>query len=171
MSVQMHVAYSSLINGAAVFAGGPYYCAMDSLTLAEELCMYDLMGGPKTDDLVSYTKLQESKGTIDATSNMADDLVYLFSGTKDTTVNPKVVKTLEDYYGAFVNEKIATEYTIKAQHCMPSVNYGEACGVKQSPFIGDCSYDGAGEAFQTLYGSSLSKGTATLSIVNVLHDL
>jgi len=27
MAVQFHVSYSSAINGAAIFAGGPFYCA------------------------------------------------------------------------------------------------------------------------------------------------
>ena len=35
MAVQMHVAYSSTINGSAIFAGGPFYCAQDSLMIAE----------------------------------------------------------------------------------------------------------------------------------------
>jgi hypothetical protein len=44
MSVKIHVAYSSLINGVGVFSGGPYYCAQNNLGIAEEECMYGLMG-------------------------------------------------------------------------------------------------------------------------------
>src|SRR5258708_2113872 len=34
MAVQMHVAFSGTFKGAAVYAGGPYYCAQDSLESA-----------------------------------------------------------------------------------------------------------------------------------------
>lgn len=160
MAVQMHVAFSSLFDGVGVFAGGPYYCALGSLTIAEEECMYGLMGGPKTSNLIQYTKDQAVKGAIDATSNMANDKVFLFSGSKDTVVYPSVVKTLEEYYGAFLtsNTQIATKYNLAAQHCIPSLDYGETCSVKSSPYIGHCDYEGAGTALQTFYGSGLKKG-------------
>jgi poly(3-hydroxybutyrate) depolymerase len=163
MAAQMHVAYSSLFDGVGVFAGGPYYCALGSLTIATDQCMYDLMGGPQTAKLIEYTNDQAAKGTIDATSNMANDKVYVFSGSKDTTVYPGVVKTLEDYYAAYVNSTLNTKYNLAAQHCIPTLNYGETCSIKMSPYIGDCSYEGAGTALQTFYGSSLKKGSAVSS--------
>jgi hypothetical protein len=167
MAVQMHVAYSSLFEGVGVFAGGPYYCGQGSLTIAEEQCMYGLMGGPQINTLISYTKNEATLGNIDATENMADDKVFVFSGSKDTTVYPSVVKTLEDYYGAFVTSKLTTEYNIPAQHCMPTTNtnYGEDCGTKKSPYIGKCAYDGAQQALQLFYGS-LTAGT---TVDNNLH--
>ena len=39
MAVQLHVAYSSIISGAAVYAGGPYWCAMGNLNTAMMDCM------------------------------------------------------------------------------------------------------------------------------------
>ena len=166
MAVQMHVAFSSLFSGVGVFAGGPYYCALGSLTIAEEECMYGLMGGPKTDTLVSYTKDQALKGTIDPTENLADANVFVFSGSKDTTVYPKVVKTLEDYYGAFGVTEMTTEYNIPAQHCMPTVNtnFGEACDKKMSPYIGKCNYDGAETALETFYGDLITGGGGGISL-------
>ena len=120
--------------------------------------MYNLMGGPKVDELIKYTDAQAAEGNIDATSNMANDKVFVFSGSKDTTVYPAVVKSLEDYYAPYVSSSLVTEYGIEAQHCIPTLDYGEQCDVKKSPYIGDCDYDGAGMAFQTLYGSDLSAG-------------
>jgi len=38
-AVQFHVAYSSLVKGAAIFAGGPFYCAESNLVDAENKCM------------------------------------------------------------------------------------------------------------------------------------
>ncbi len=115
------------------------------------------MGGPSTSQLISYTDTQASKGAIDDPKNMEDDKIYIFSGSKDTTVDPKVVFALEDYYNNYVSGNIVTKYDLAAQHCIPTLNYGETCAVKSSPYIGKCSYEGAGEGLQTLYGT-MNKG-------------
>ena len=39
MAVQLHIAFSSIISGAAVYAGGPYWCAQGSLNTAMMECM------------------------------------------------------------------------------------------------------------------------------------
>lgn len=39
MAVQVHVAFSSVVNGSAIFAGGPYFCADANLYTAEYTCM------------------------------------------------------------------------------------------------------------------------------------
>ena len=35
MAVQMHVSHSKSINGSAIFAGGPFYCAESNVELAQ----------------------------------------------------------------------------------------------------------------------------------------
>jgi hypothetical protein len=120
-------------------------------------------GGPQTSKLISYTQDQAAAGEIDATSNLAGDKVYVFSGSKDTAVKPSVVKALEPYYEAFNTAPLETEYTLAAQHCIPTLNYGETCEVKKSPYIGKCDYAGAAHAFQTLYGTSMTAGSAKAS--------
>ena len=40
MAVQLHVAFSGTFHFAAVYAGGPYYCAQDSLSTAQTVCQY-----------------------------------------------------------------------------------------------------------------------------------
>lgn len=70
------------------------------------------------------------------------------------------MKDLQTYYQNYVNSStIATEWDINAQHCLPTLNYGEPCDVKKSPYIGKCNYDGAGIALNHLYGD-LATGTA-----------
>lgn len=39
MAVQVHVAFSSIVNGSGVFAGGPYHCAEGNLVEAMDECM------------------------------------------------------------------------------------------------------------------------------------
>merc|ERR1719487_141001 len=163
MAVQMHVAHSATFNASAIFAAGPYFCAESSFSYAEEKCMYYMMGGPDTDKLISYTNNQAAARTIDDPANLRDDKVFIYSGSKDTVVNPKVVHALEDYYDAFVTKgNIATNYELPSQHCIPTLNYGETCSQLRSPYIGDCNYDGAGIALQQMLGS-LNKATTAVA--------
>lgn len=58
------------------------------------------------------------------------------------------MQDLVTYYENYVNSSgITTEFDIAAEHCLPTLNYGEQCSVKKSPYIGKCNYDGAGRIF------------------------
>lgn len=66
---------------------------------------------------------------------------------------------LRDYYGFFTSpDNIATDFTFPAQNCMPTLDYGEVCGLLASPYIGNCALDAAGVALKQLYGSGLVPG-------------
>jgi hypothetical protein len=41
---------------------------------------------------------------------------------------------------------------IEASHTFPTLNYGEPCLVTRSPYLGNCKYDGAGNALKQIYG-------------------
>lgn len=159
MAVQMHVAFSETFTGAAIFAGGPYYCAEGSVNTAQLKCMQTTMGVPNAQLYVNDTNKFFKSNQIDDPANLADDKVFLFSGTSDTTVAPAVMKSLETYYKTFVTEgTVVSEFTFKASHCLPTTNYGNTCTVTMSPYIGKCNYDGAGIAFKVLYGDNLVTG-------------
>ncbi|KAJ1426444.1 Alpha/Beta hydrolase protein [Ochromonadaceae sp. CCMP2298] len=164
MAVQMHIAHSKVINGTAIFAGGGFFCAQGSLLIAEEKCMYGLLGGPSTEFLIEYTRNQAVLKTIDSPTNLLDDKVFIFSGSKDTVVSPNVVRELEDYYKAFVKpSNILSKYDLSAEHCIPTLDYGEKCSTLSSPYIGDCAYDGAGVALQQLYAGLTAPTSADYS--------
>jgi hypothetical protein len=171
MAVQMHIAFSSVINGAAVFAGGPYYCANSNLVTATENCMKGTFGGPPVSELVAFTNEQSVLHTIDNVSNLEDDFVYLFAGTLDSVVDPSVGKALKTYYSYFLPEKnIKDEFGVVAEHCVPTLHYnGEACDVLSSPYLGNCGYDGAGVALQTLYPDVTAPG-ASYNATGQLHE-
>ena len=115
-----------MVSGAAVYAGGPYYCAKSSLGVAEMQCMNYLYGGPTVTELVSVTRDWGVLGYIDPVENLREDRVYIFSGKLDTVVDQRVVKSLEKYYTAFTSPTlIRTEYSLQAEHCLPTMNYGE----------------------------------------------
>jgi hypothetical protein len=152
MAVQLHVAFSSSFNGSGVFAAGPYYCAQASILIAEDACAFSFMK-IDLDTLVSYTKDQAALGTIDSVENLLNDRTYLFSGTKDSVVDPKVVSALKDYYSYFLSpSNILTKFDLVAQHDYPTLSYGNPCTTLAAPYLGDCDYDGAGVTLQTLYG-------------------
>jgi hypothetical protein len=71
------------------------------------------------------------------------------------------VKSLQQYYQIFITtSNIVADYSVGAEHCIPTVNYGEACATLSSPYIGKCNFDGAYKALSTIYGPNLAKGTA-----------
>lgn len=125
-AVQFHVAHSSIINGAAIFAAGPFYCAESNLVNAENRCMKDLFGGPPVSTLVGLTNSDYALGLIDDPSNLEDDRVYIFSGKDDTVVDQSVVKSLQSYYSTFLKaSNIISDYNIQAEHCFPTLSHGE----------------------------------------------
>lgn len=166
MAVQLHVSHSSIIDGVASFAGGPFYCAESTLSYATNKCMDISLGKPQTSKLISLTTNDAIFGYIDATKHLFNDHVYIFAGIKDSVVNPIVGRELVTYYQAFVNiSNIVTEFGVVAEHCIPTLNYGEECSTLSSPYIGNCSFDGAGEVFKTFYGNNniIKKGIAISS--------
>lgn len=159
MAVQVHVAFSATVNAAAIFAGGPFLCANGNIGEALNACMYALGSEPNIDQSVQYTRDQSGNGTIDNVENMIDDKVYLFSGSLDSVVNPKVVHSLEDYYSAFsVPSNINGKFDLIAEHTWPTLTYGKDCTLLESPFMGLCSYDGAGSALNTFFSDLLPRG-------------
>ncbi|MGQ0711131.1 MAG: extracellular catalytic domain type 2 short-chain-length polyhydroxyalkanoate depolymerase [Rhodoferax sp.] len=164
MAVQMHVAFSSTFaKGAGVIAGGPFYCAQGSVSTATGACM-STPSSINVDTLASTTNSWASQGLIDATSNLGQSQVYLFSGSLDTTVVPGVMDALQRYYLKYVpTANIQYKKDIAAEHSMVSDDYGNACNVKASPYINDCDYDLPGAMFTQLYGTLNARNNGTLS--------
>jgi hypothetical protein len=71
MAVQMHVAYSATFHtGAGIVAGGPYYCAQDSLVTATGPCMTH-SSSTQVPTLVATTNSWAGAGSIDPVANLA----------------------------------------------------------------------------------------------------
>jgi len=154
MAVQFQVAFSSIIQGAAIFAGGPFDCAQGSVANALTACA-DPLVAPDVSPLVALTSEWSSAGAIDDVSNLAHQRVFLFGGADDRTVSPVVVDALSSYYSAFLGSQ-AIVYESRhpdTGHTMPTLDYGAACSLSASPWIGLCSYDGAGKGLEQIYGS------------------
>ena len=161
MAAQFHVAFSSIMSGAAIFAGGPYSCSQGSVTTAETTCT---SGSPQVAPLVTLTNQYASAGDIDDPTNLAAQHVFLFGGADDDVVAPIVVDALDAYYASFM-ASTSIDYVSRrpgTSHTWPTLTYGNPCDVLSSPYMGLCNYDGAGTALQQIYGTLAAPAT-TLS--------
>ncbi|CAN0263842.1 unnamed protein product [Lampetra planeri] len=156
MATQFHVAHSKSIMGVAVIAGAPYYCAQNSALTATETCM-------KRPESVAVSYLQQVTRnaqnilSIDHTSHMSSARVFLFAGTKDSTVHPGIISKVQEYYQEFVTAagSIRTVLDIPAEHGFPTVSTGGACGSQNSDYINSCGYHAAFELLNHIYGGGL----------------
>ena len=118
MAVQLHVAHSQSIIGAAVVAGGPYFCAEGELLTALNRCMQTTAGAPDTAALLTRAQSLADAGRIDPLADLAGDRVYLFSGTEDNTVTPPVMAAARDFYrqAGIVDQDIRAVTDVAAGH-------------------------------------------------------
>jgi hypothetical protein len=72
--------------------------------------------------------------------------------------------SLNSYYATYMSAG-SIEYVNRrpgTSHTMPTLTYGTSCDESMSPYIGNCSYDGAGLALAQIYGT-LNPAATTLS--------
>ena len=158
MAVQFQVAYSQMVRGAGVLAGGPYYCAEGSVGRALGNCMEpsskEAPPAPK-ETLKTITQLAEA-GKIDPVKFLSDDRVWLLSGGKDKTVAPLVMDTLAAFYRELLPEAAILYVKVpEAGHAMLSVSdtKANACDTSAPPFINRCQdLDAAGQLLTHLLG-------------------
>ena len=157
MAHQLHISYSDMFSGAGMIASGPFGCADGSLATAMARCM------GKTDNPIPVAELAESintaaeQGLVADTKNLADDPVWLFHGTLDTTVAAQVNDAAQALYAEFIPaEQIIYVNDVAAIHNFPASGQGSECTAMEPPFVGNCDYDAAGEILNHMY-SDLEK--------------
>jgi hypothetical protein len=168
MAVQFDVAFSSTLLGAGIIAGGPYYCALGTVSMATSICSCPVVcvapGFINVAQLIAITNLNAGGGLIDATSNLAQQRIWLFSGTNDTVVPQRVMDDLFTYYRYYIpGDRIFYKKDIPAEHAMPTDFFGNSCATQGDPFINNCNYDAAGQLLQWIYGSLNPKKTGQLA--------
>lgn len=148
-AVQMHMAHSSTFKGAAIYAGGVYWCAgaggaasalanCGGLTLPTHQASYNsTLAASET-----YLEAQSSLGTIDPVTNLAGQPVYLWSGTLDEVVNPLEMVDLQSEYLRY-GANVRFDNTFPAAHGWESPDGELDCGTSGSPYMVKCSANGA----------------------------
>jgi poly(3-hydroxybutyrate) depolymerase len=168
MATQFEVAFSSILKGAGVIAGGPYYCAQGNQTTATSVCSCVPAGcyGTRTTnvpDLIRITDQNAAQGLIDATSNLRNGRFWLFSGTADTAVPQRIMNDLKTYLLNYVDSgNIFYKNDLAAEHAQPTDSFGNRCNMRNDPFINNCNYDAAGELLQWIYGPLQPRNTGQL---------
>ncbi|MGB5488392.1 MAG: PHB depolymerase family esterase [Lysobacterales bacterium] len=152
MAHQLHISYSDLFSGAGILASGPFGCADGSLATAMARCMGKTETSIPVEELVEGINTAAKQGLVANTKNLADDPVWLFHGTLDTTVAAQVNDATEALYAEFIPaEQITYVNDFATIHNFPARGHGSACTAMQPPFVGDCDYDAAGEILKHLY--------------------
>jgi Esterase PHB depolymerase len=162
MATQYQVAFAKDVQGAAIIAAGPWYCARGSLVRMLDDCTG---GGPIGPEILPSDKALRDFAkaeTVDDPSWIAPDRVWLFHGRMDHTIGAAVNDSLLRFYHRFLPpERIHYETQVAAAHGFPTDGHGGPCDIAQAPWINDCSYDAAGLLLQHLY-DGLRRPTGTL---------
>jgi poly(3-hydroxybutyrate) depolymerase len=152
MAQQLHIAYSDLIGGAGILAGGPFGCAEGSLATAMARCIGKTDGPLPVAEFADKIRAAAEEGRLADPANLADDRVWLFHGAQDTIVAAEVSAAAAAIYAEFVpDENIQRIDDVEVGHSFPARGRGSACTAYEPPYVADCDYDAAGEILQHLY--------------------
>jgi poly(3-hydroxybutyrate) depolymerase len=146
MAVQLQVAYSGSIVGSGVVAGGPYYCAANSVFYAG-ICMGQVPFMPPNPYLmVNAAKGFAKAGQIDALSKLSGRRIYVFSGTDDSVVRQPAVDATVSFFQQVGVKPEQLQYVNKmpAGHAVITPSYGNDCAANANPYISHCNIDGNG---------------------------
>lgn len=159
MAVQFQVAYAQLVRGAGIIAGGPYFCAENSVSRALSNCMTPTAkdAPPDAETTLKIVEKLAAAGKIDSPKSLSDDRVWLLSGGQDKTVTPPVMDALASFYQRLLPaDAIRYVKLPEAAHTLPSVTdtTPNACAISEPPYISRCQdFDAAGQLLSHLLGT------------------
>ncbi len=190
MAGQFELAYSKIVSGAAIVAGGPFGCAESafsgivpdigvqflSASRAASGCMLDtlsLYGVPDPKALAERANELSEAGRIGPIADVKTDRIYIFSGTKDQVVKPRIVGTAVQFYRdlGVPAANIESVMDVPAGHAILTMDKGGSCSVNAVPYIVDCDYDQVGAIFgQLLENAKKPSGKATGRFITFDQD-
>jgi poly(3-hydroxybutyrate) depolymerase len=171
MATQLQVAFSSSIMGVGSVAGGPWYCAKNSMISAQLDCMY-MTSNIEPKALISEARTQARKNHLDPLVGLKTARVYLYNSKQDGVVHDPINAKTVDFFSAFVaKENIASETSIPSAHGFPTLDYGIACDSQGAPYLNKCGYDTAGEMLKHFYPSrAMTRGQQDSSSLHVFDQ-
>ena len=151
MATQMHFAYSMTIKGMACIAGGPFWCAQNSVETALGPCMAG--PPPSIDYLEEIVRTTAADGFLDPVVGLAESRAWFYTATNDSIVSSDVVWANYRLYERFVGDPgfltIVSNYS--GEHAQVTVVFGNDCMYLGEPFINACGYDAAAEQVRWLW--------------------
>jgi poly(3-hydroxybutyrate) depolymerase len=161
MAGQYHLAFAEHVDGVAMLAAGPVYCAQNSLGLALEHCLNKDSSTPDLEAISTYLTAKRDAGLLAPLSALVNDKVWIYHGSRDSTVNPKLGVTLYRQYQQWVkSDNIALINDKAFSHTFPTsrADLGP-CDRSEPPFLASCQYDAAGALLTHLLGELQPKST------------
>lgn len=164
MAGQFGVAYSSIVRGVGMIAGGPYYCTGEPasdppLRNALTRCMnprFARTDPPDAASLWSSARRFARKGLIDDTAHLARQRVYLFNGAQDQILTSAVTDQTRKFYDMAGALSITYVNHDRAGHGMVTDRPGDNdCGASYQPFFNNCGMPLARHILAALYGPML----------------
>jgi poly(3-hydroxybutyrate) depolymerase len=171
MAVQFGTAWSSVIKGVGVVAGGPYWCAradsddfVNGFMLPIMTATGPCMVGPPPDMGSFFAKAdaKSASGAIDPLQYVSRQKVYLFHGYNDAVVAKSVTDAAADFYRHYLGDanrgNLFYQTTIGAGHSLVVAQNQakdglDSCNDNEGPFIDSCGYDQAGIILRHIYGA------------------
>jgi poly(3-hydroxybutyrate) depolymerase len=171
MAVQFATAWSSVVKGVGVIAGGPFWCAkadaddfINGFTLPVMTATGPCMDGPPSElsTFVAKADAKAASGEIDPMQNLGRQKIYLFHGTNDAVVARSVTDAAAGFYRHYLGDagrgNLYYQTAVGAGHSLvvlqqPGVSGLDACNDNKTPFIDQCGYDQAGILLQHIYGA------------------
>ncbi len=161
MAVQFAVAKSSVVQGVAATAGGPYFCALQdskggaNVSASIGRCM---QGDPayrvrpitteNLKEMESQAREWAKAGKIDPVVNLSKQAVWVFHGYNDGIVKLPVSNALVDWYQRFApSSQVFHKDNLPAAHAQISASCGEnkkegescnVCSTTGGKFINAC---------------------------------
>jgi hypothetical protein len=180
LAVQLQVAYADLIDGAGIFAGQAFHCAVqrfprDNLTTGPNAHVPWCDGCPPntslgydhckhhpenidTSLLLSYARRQGAAGTIAPLATLAKRRVFLYRGTRDHTYNKGAVQATASFFEALLPEgAVFFEHTVNSSHLVPTID-PYLCWWQEWIGPDNCTFDGAGHVLHWVHGEVALRG-------------
>ncbi len=115
MAVQFGTAWSSIITGVGVVAGGPYWCAKanayDAITWywgpvwrATGSCMKGPAWDLNVSGFIAKAEAKAASGDIDPLKNLSRQKIYLFHGYNDALVARAATDAAADFYRYYLGD-------------------------------------------------------------------
>lgn len=172
MAVQFATAWSSVIKGVGIVAGGPFWCvradASDFITgylgpiwRATGSCMKGT-SDLKSADFAAKADAKAASRDIDPLDNLKRQRIYLFHGDNDALIAKAVTDATAEFYRHYLDDtnrgNLFYQTAIDSGHALvvsDDAQTGDlnACNANDSPYIERCGYDQAGVILQHIYGA------------------
>lgn len=149
MAAQFQLAHADWVKGAAIVAAGPVYCAQNNLMTALDHCINKVDTPIPLADLNKQLKDWSTQGLLAPEAEIKQSKIWLLHGTADQKITKEVADALHQQYQEWLPPvQLSYVQDKNFAHHMPTLNEGSACDKSETPFLGQCNYDAAGEALK-----------------------